>query len=194
MDKEEEIKLIPSFLWDYRSMINRKEENMENLSSYHYFLVSDVCPLCKFTLEKKSEIIYEKRECRACNLGVFSSNCSCAYRPSGTIMVITCKNCNSCKSCDQQMFYNSVTEKTECNNCINVAGQIKEKEKVIDQKKLFLGKWKTSSPSEKLLFYGKPKLLVLARNKKIKDRSKMTKYELINALSHLVTDSDFPIR
>lgn len=190
---EKEIKLIPSFLWDYKMYIDCEEENKEKSYIISDFLVSETCPLCKFTLEKKSEIIYETRECRVCNLGVFSSNCSCTYYPNGTIMVISCKNCNSCKTCNQQMFYNSITEKTECNNCINLAQQKERKEKIIEQKKLFSDKWKLSSPAEKLSFYGKSKLLVLARNKKIKNRSKMSKYELIIVLSNLVTDSDFPI-
>jgi len=66
----------------------------------------------------------------------------------------------------------------------------KEKE----EKNKFINKWKKASPAKKLEFYGKTKLLILAKNKKINGYSKMNKDELIDNLSLIVTKNDFPIK
>ena len=53
--------------------------------------------------------------------------------------------------------------------------------------------WCNSSPSEKLLFYSKSKLIILARRKNI-PYSKKNKLLLTYDLSKYVCESDFPIR
>lgn len=58
----------------------------------------------------------------------------------------------------------------------------------------FRRRWRASSPSEKLRFYSKPKLLVLARRYSLKGRSRMTTAELTRALKPVVVSADFPIR
>jgi hypothetical protein len=58
----------------------------------------------------------------------------------------------------------------------------------------FINNFKKSSPNDKLKFYGKQKLLTLAKNKKIKGLYTMTKNELINNLSSIVSEQDFPIK
>ena len=70
-----------------------------------------------------------------------------------------------------------------CNNC---------KEKEVKEK--FINNWNKSSPNDKLKFYGKQKLLTLAKNKKIKGLYTMTKDESIHSLSLIVSEQDFPIK
>lgn len=65
-----------------------------------------------------------------------------------------------------------------------------EAERVAD----FRRRWRVSSPGEKLNFYGKSKLLVLARRYALKGRSSMTVDELTLALKPVVVSTDFPIR
>ena len=84
------------------------------------------------------------------------------------------KKCNKCKT--EFISYNNINS---CSVCV---------------KKEFNNKWKKSTPSEKLRFYGLKKLYRLAKKKKIKGRSKMNKNELINNLKDIVIHEDFPIR
>lgn len=58
----------------------------------------------------------------------------------------------------------------------------------------FRRRWRVSSPGEKLGFYGKSKLLVLARRYALKGRSSLTVEELIRTLKPIVVRTDFPIR
>ena len=67
-----------------------------------------------------------------------------------------------------------------CRNCI--------------EKEQFNNKWNKSSPPEKLTVYGIKKLKILAKNKKIKGFSKYKKKELIDLLTPLVNEKDFPIK
>jgi hypothetical protein len=64
-------------------------------------------------IEKK-----ELRECRACNLGVFGSNCSCEYY-NVIVSEYWCKNCNiqleKCKTCN--CYYDKLI-KNKCKICI----------------------------------------------------------------------------
>lgn len=54
-------------------------------------------------------------------------------------------------------------------------------------------KWNTLSPQEKLKLCNVAKLKILARNKNLKGYSKYKKHELLNLLTPMVTNNDFPI-
>ena len=134
------------------------------------------CPKCSSLLYKEFRNERECHECSACNLGVLS-NCSCYYEDIKVLYII-CKTCNACSKCNKQMEeynyninlcslcntcsicnfklnYNYNNKKFECNNCISIDREEKQKSE-------FRQKWKNSSPSDKLNFYGKPKLLILS--------------------------------
>lgn len=70
-----------------------------------------------------------------------------------------------------------------CNECV-----------MLRNKNDFMNKWKNASPIDKLKFYGKQKLIVLAKRKDIKGYTKMSKKELFNILKNIVSDNDFPIK
>jgi hypothetical protein len=72
--------------------------------------------------------------------------------------------------------------------------QQERKEKEQTERKESIEEWKSASPSEKLKWYGKEKLLILAKQKSICGRSKMSKDILVRHLSEIVIDTDFPIR
>ena len=99
-------------------------------------------------------------------------------------MCITCNNClnPNCKKCGQTIDNYLYQNNEVCKKC-------RDKQK----KKKFSEKWKNSSPSEKLNLYGTKKLKILAKRKGVKKYYKMTKLELITALSPMVGKSDFPI-
>jgi hypothetical protein len=62
------------------------------------------------------------------------------------------------------------------------------------EKEKFVKEWQTASPSEKLRFYSKEKLVILCRRKAIKRYSKLSKQQLVELLKDTVTEKDFPIR
>jgi hypothetical protein len=190
-------KFIPYSLYKYEIpnefKINKKYPNNYQMIC-DYWINLEECPICKNNIKK--EIKYEKecRKCRACNLGVFSpNNCSCEYY---TVMTcnITCQNCNSCKVCNNQMHYSMVYDSDQCENCkkIKHINEIKLKEN--ERKEKFTNEWKNSSPSGKLTFYGKEKLLILANKKNIKGCTSMDKKTLIERLTVVVSAADFPIK
>ncbi len=167
---------------------------------------TDSCPVCLNLLIKEYKQESEIHECRACNLGVLSSNCSCYYEEV-KILYITCTDCNTCLKCKKQMEpleyeldickkcnkcnicnvdlqYDYCEKKFKCHKC-----EINKREE--EEKKEFIKKWKESSPNDKLNFCEKSKLLILAKKKNIKGRSKMSKDELINCLYDKVQESDF---
>ena len=98
---------------------------------------------------------------------------------------IKCKNCCNpkCVNCNKLLPQKIHDHKLTCDLC---------NEKINKEK--FNNKWKTSTPQEKLTFYGIEKLKILAKNKQIKNVSKIKKKELINVLIPLVNDNDFPIK
>ncbi len=63
------------------------------LSKYQITKDSLTCPKCNHILDKKMEQIMEQDECRACNLGVFTTNCNCTYHKINICKII-CSNCN----------------------------------------------------------------------------------------------------
>jgi len=118
-----------------------------------------------------------------------------------TTCFISCKKCNSCKICGKQLQYHLSSGNDECDYCEELKRQKEneiieeERQKELEKKKIiFQNKWKKSKPLEKLSFYGKEKLLVLAKQKNISGRYNMTKKELIDELSLIVTENDFPIK
>jgi phage anti-repressor protein len=58
----------------------------------------------------------------------------------------------------------------------------------------FASAWKSSTPAQKLQFYGLPKLLKLARTKNISCGANINKEEIVALLQDKVIDRDFPIR
>lgn len=169
---------------------------------------TDSCPVCMKVLTKEYKTEQECNECSACNLGVLSSNCSCYYEYV-QVLYITCKDCNTCLKCKKQIepFEYELDVCIECNKCsickINLQYDYSEKKNKCykceinkredEQKKEFRKRWKDSSPNDKLKFYGKPKLIILAKKKNIKSVSKMSKDELIICLYDKVQENDFPI-
>jgi hypothetical protein len=149
-----------------------------------------LCPCCNLKLLKKTETrrVNISGECSHCSFDKpfgWSNpydRCSCEYADQEYLLV-TCEKClsPSCvkcgKSCDCE---GKGCNKILCTKCI------KDREFSIN--------WKKSSPAEKLNFYGIGKLKLLAEMKKIKDFEKYNKQEIIDILSPLVSEKDFPIR
>jgi hypothetical protein len=147
-----------------------------------------LCPCCNFVVIKEiKKGKYLTRECSDCIKGTrpfsySSGDCSCKYGEKDYIY-ITCETCKSpkCINCKKILFCcNNNCGSVICNICI--------------KKTEFNNKWKTTTPQEKLNLYGIEKLKVLAKNKKLKGYSKYKKNELINILSSLVNETDFPIK
>jgi hypothetical protein len=91
------------------------------------------------------------------------------------------------------MFYSTVSGNDECSNCNEEKQKLINKKNKDDMKKEFTNRWCNSTSSEKLNFYGKKKLLLLAKKKGIKGCCNMLKSELIEKLSQIVNKDDFPI-
>ena len=107
--------------------------------------------------------------------------CSCEYGEKD-YLYISCENCKSpkCLKCQTSISCrNQKCGSIVCDTCIKRAQ--------------FNDTWKTTTPQEKLDLYGIVKLKILAKNKNVKGYSKYTKRELINTLSPLVNENDFPI-
>ena len=156
-----------------------------------------LCPCCKnklFREIKKDK--YLKTECTNCrrydrytdrpfcigaDRGDFGE-CSYEYQQIDFVS-ISCEIClnSRCKKCNKI----TVCDNTNCNN--KLCSECKEKEK-------FYKKWSSSTSSEKLGFYGIKKLKILAKKKNIKGFSKYNKQELIELLTPIVNDNDFPIQ
>jgi hypothetical protein len=136
------------------------------------------CPIHNTLLHKKEINIRECDECYECiqddrpfNYGRKNKGeCSCKWYDKNVIE-ITCYQC--------------------------IEDQIREKQKQdADEKEheymLFLGKW-NSGIKGKLSCYGLKKLQNLAKIKKFKGYSKLSKEQLIMQLEKVVNDKDFPI-
>lgn len=85
-------------------------------------MLSNICNICFNILETKTNIIREHNECRSCNLGVFSSGCTCSYTDAKYVEY-WCKNCEiqlySCRQCKNYF------DKLTCNYCENCKNKIK---------------------------------------------------------------------
>ena len=110
--------------------------------------------------------------------------CYCKYEDCEYIEMI-------CYTCEKGKLCEDCSEIVKCCNA-NCSAPLKCKK--CTDKINFKAEWRTSSPHEKVEYYGVAKLRLLARYKKLKNRSKMNKYDLIKALSPLVDKDDFPIR
>jgi hypothetical protein len=154
----------------------------------------DICPCCNSILQKeirKGNYLING-ECGYCRYSeksfvTYSSSwqqhypdgCTCKYGEKDYLYII-CENCKSLKI-------------PKCLNCCNKNCDSVMCSKYIEKTK-FNNIWKTTTPQEKLHLYGSKKLKILAKNKKIKEYSKYKKNELINILSSLVNENDFPIK
>ena len=155
------------------------------------------CPCCNGILEKEiKNVRYLSRECGYCRYSNrafatyssswqqhFPNGCTCEdERCEKEFIYITCVKCESpkCIKCNHKGdCCNKNCNSFLCLDC--------------DKKNNFNNAWKTSSPQEKLNLYGIEKLKILAKNKNI-GISKYKKQELINILSPLVNEKDFPIK
>ena len=153
------------------------------------------CNCCNFILQKIiSKGQYLIVECGYCRysdraFATYSSSwqqhypngCTCTYGEKD-FLYISCENCNSptCIKCKNvSKCCNTNCSSLICSTCI--------------EKNKFSNNWKSSTPKEKLNFYGIEKLKILAKYKNIKGYSKHKKNELIKILSDLVNNDDFPI-
>lgn len=115
------------------------------------------------------------------------------------VLSTECKNCSNCRPFSNGYCF--CTYKYEdikvniiiCNYCLN---NDRENEKLQEMEmKEKVKNFYLSSPKEKLEYYGIYKLKYLLKKKLNKKRIKnMTKEEMIEQLSNLVVDDDFPIR
>lgn len=139
------------------------------------YLIDDECGYCTYSdrpFASNSSSLYQH----------YPSGCSCTYGEQD-YLYISCENCKSpiCMKCKTTMCCSNIKcGSIECDQCI--------------KKTEFNNKWKTTMPQEKLNLYGIEKLKILAKNKKIKGYSTYKKHELINILSSLVNENDFPIK
>lgn len=117
----------------------------------------------------------------------YPDGCICEYGKKKYKYII-CENClkPSCKKCKKKII-NSYCKNDNCFD--KICSDCNKKY----EKNQFNNKWKNSNAEEKLDFYGKKKILILAKKYKIKGAYKMKKDELINILKNNVTDNDFPI-
>lgn len=126
------------------------------LSSTEWLLIKK-CPVCSNPLTCEVKVVSETLYCSGCNLGVFSSGCSCSSRDVDALFV-KCSNCNTCKTCGGTLSY-CILHGDKCERCEKIAEEKRQKEK-------FTKTW-NSGIEGKLSVYGKTKLLALARVKKI---------------------------
>jgi len=157
------------------------------------------CPCCNEILNKEvKKGAYLINECGYCiysdrpfTIGSsslnqhYSNGCSCEYGEKD-YTYISCNKCLNpkCNNCDNKLILSYTYEPDRiCSMC----NDKKNKED-------FNIKWKLSTSQEKLQLYGIVKLKTLAKNKNIKGYSKYTKKELIEQLSSLVNEKDFPIK
>jgi len=161
------------------------------------------CPICNTKLRIKYKLENTVDECYECRyddrpFGMCRKNrgeCTCKWYQIENKYII-CNKCCKCKNCNEKIedYYLKSTDNDICKKCVDLE---REKEKELQIKKeqyKFSNKWKSSTASDKLSFYGTKKLMKLARKKELKGRSKMNKEELILSLKPLVDDLDFPIK
>jgi hypothetical protein len=144
-------------------------------------------------MKQELQIVSKKKECRACDLGVFKSGgCEC-YWYDDTIKVYTCIN-NAC-NISYDILHNLVN--TVINDKIKKEVAIEQQiryEHAQQKQKEFNSAFKIASVSDKLAFYGLKKLRILCKRKNIKKYTGCNKEELIILLSPVTTNHDFPIR
>jgi len=159
-------------------------------------IIDDICPCCGVILQQNiRKGKYLIRECGYCRyldrpFGFCGNTaqshyggCSCEYEEKD-YLYITCEKCKSLKCIDCKTSLSCCNKNcripTRCFHCC--------------KKHEFNNKWKNTTPQEKLQLYGIEKLKILAKYKKINRFSKYKKQELINILSPLVNENDFPIK
>jgi len=156
----------------------------------------EICPCCDMILQRNiRKGNYLIRECGYCRYldrpfggcgntaETHYGECSCEYGEKDYLYMI-CEKCKSSKCVDCK------TPLSCCNKNCAIPTQCG----VCRHKYEFNKKWKNTTPQEKLYLYGSKKLKILAKNKKFKGYSKYKKHELINKLSPLVNENDFPIK
>ena len=123
----------------------------------------------------KTRILVEDHNCylhRSEWLGC-NHSCTCVYEERPTLSVV----CFYCLEKDRQ-------RKIE-----------EDRQREIEENKFSYKKWTTSTPQEKLTFYGMNKLKLLAHRKGITKLYKLTrKQQVIDILKPLVSENDFPIK
>lgn len=144
--------------------------------------------------------VYEECECKSCR-DWFGCQGSPKYRLISGVCPVTRRTtrCSSpgegcCLRTEERERSERETRKAEREHQWQ-RQQIEERRlRAAERVAEFRSNWRASSPGKKLDFYGKPKLLVLARRYAIKGRYRMTVGELVRALRPLVAATDFPIR
>lgn len=136
------------------------------------------CPKCCSVLQLETKESLYVRECRACNLGVIARDCYCVTE-SVLEDFLSCPKCILCSECG----VGDTRFSKICTDCV--------KKKAEEEKRK---KFWYSSPAEKLRYYGKQKLIILARRKKLRGFSRMTVAQLHDALKTCINEEDFPIR
>ena len=150
------------------------------------------CPECHSELLLETKETIREYACRACNLGVIARNCTC-HTEYVMEDFLTCPKCILCTECGTgDAKYMKVC--LDCKRKPTPEEKLRmeeEERKEAEEKRLSF--W-NGSPQQKLSYYGKQKLTILARRKKVTGYSKMSKDQLYRILSQHVTNSDFPIR
>jgi hypothetical protein len=169
-----------------------------------------LCPKCNSTIN--SEIKMERRcvlECDTCSykdrpFGYVRSQywnepCTCIWKDV-KILYLKCNKCMICKctKCSSDIVYseykNGDFREKICNTCKTEFNMKIQKENELIAKKEFSEKWKTMTIHDKLNLYGIVKLKILAKNKNIKSIYKYNKQSLIEILTPITSNSDFPIK
>jgi hypothetical protein len=104
----------------------------------------------------------------------------------GGFEVYRCRQCAnpSCILCNRIL---EGADKTRADKVCSGCQAYREREE-------FQKSWATKSVGEKLAMCGLPKLKILAKKKGVKGFSTMTKRDLLQTLTPLTKDSDFPIK
>ena len=138
------------------------------------------CPYHKKELYTEIEVKEEYQKCYYCDYGSFSRDCDCNPDPYKlTIKHIRCSICEEELKKKFEEFEEGLIKEQKRKQIEDEKNKIERQkkqeeenkireEKKIQEKKEFNKKWKTLTPEEKLRNYGKEKLMILCRNKKIK--------------------------
>jgi hypothetical protein len=105
-------------------------------------------------------------------------------RPFNTSATDTC-------DCD---FVPIVRMTLECSQCEIERVEKEDREFEATRRKNFQNKWKNSTLFERLEMHSKPKLLILARRKKLKVTTRTLKGDLLEMLKDTLVHNDFPIK